>query len=411
MQIKAVFFCIIMSLGLVACQQKNVKFKNGTWRGVFINDSSIEIPFNFEVYDSAGNKQVAFINGAERLNINEVQVTGDTVIISTPLYATEIKAQLSPEGLVGNWKRTLPDKTQSMKFYAKPDADWRFIQTPDSAKRSIDGRWSVLMTKSVPPDTTLAVGEFSQNANDVSGTFMTNFGDYRFLYGQLNGNRLSLSSYGGSVPVLFTATVTDDHALVDGMSYSGPSSLMKWEGKRDADAMLSDPYTLTKLKKGTDRLNFTFPDVEGNRISITDDRFANKVVVIQFLGSWCPNCMDETAFLSPFYDRYKPKGVEVVGLAYERYSETEKAKKAVFNLIKRFDVSYPILLTGYQPADVLQSVPELQNFKAFPTTILLDKQGRVASIHTGFNGPATGDAYTDYIENFERQIDRLLANN
>lgn len=409
MHIKTFLCSVVVSLGLFGCQQQNVAFKNGTWRGVFVNDSSVEIPFNFEVYDSAGQKQVAFINGSERLNISEVQVIGDTVTIRTPLYATEIKAHLSSDGLTGTWQRTLPDKSQRMEFSAKPDLDWRFMKKSDSGGHDIEGRWSVLMTKKTSSDTTLAVGEFSQEASAVSGTFMTNFGDYRYLYGQLNGNRLSLSSYSGSVPVLFTATLSDDR-LIDGISYSGPSSSMNWEGKFDADAMLPDPYTLTKLHEGVEQLNFSFPDLEGTKISLTDDRFMGKVVVIQFLGSWCPNCMDETAFLSPFYDRYKSKGVEVVGLAYERYTETEKARAAVLNLVNRFSVNYPILLTGYKPADVLESIPELQNFNAFPTTIILNKEGVVASIHTGFNGPATGEAYTDYIENFERQIDRLLTN-
>lgn len=403
-------FSAAISLIFIACQHSNPgSLKTGVWRGVFINDSAVEIPFNFEVYDSAGKKQIAFINGEERLNINEVVVQQDSIIIRTPLYGTEIRAELNDDKLEGIWSRTLPALTQTMKFSARADESWRFAQKPDSAKFDMEGRWSVLITKPLSGDTTLAVGKFVQDGNEVTGTFMTNFGDYRFLQGQLNGDRLFLSSYSGSVPVLFTATMRDKLSLTEGTTYSGPSSFSEWEGKRDADAMLSDPYSLTKLRDGATSLDFTFPDVNGDMVSIHDDRFKGKVVIVQFLGSWCPNCMDETAFLSSFYDRYKSRGVEVVGLAYERYTDLTKAKKTLSNLIERFNVKYPVLLTGHTPDGVLESIPQLQNFTAFPTTIILNKNGEVVSIHSGFNGPATGSAYLEYIEKFERNVDQLLT--
>ena len=404
---KILFAGLMLCVGLFSCQQE-AKFKDGLWRGVFTTENGIEIPFQFEVYDSLGLKQVAFINGSERLNINDVSLEGDSVWIATPLYTTYIKAKLSVDGLQGTWTRELPGRTQVMEVSAKPDQNWRFFSDTTATDANVDGRWSVKMMSGDPQDTTMAVGQFSQVENMVSGTFLTNTGDARFLYGQLKGNALFLSSYAGSVPVLFTATLKGDSTLVDGLSYSGPSSSSQWEGIRDANAKLSDPYTLTKLKSGEKKLSFEFPDLEGNLVSIQDDRFKDKVVVVQFLGSWCPNCMDETAFLSPFYDRYKSRGVEVIGLAYERYAETEKAKGAVQNLVDRFKINYPILLTGHTPATALESIPALESFNAFPTTMIINRQGNVASIHTGFSGPATGDAYTEFVESFERQINALL---
>jgi thiol-disulfide isomerase/thioredoxin len=209
---------------------------------------------------------------------------------------------------------------------------------------------------------------------------------------------------------LFTGHFLDKDQIVNGKLYSGPTYVANWTANRDAAAILPDAYSLTKLKGGETRLNFKFPDTEGELVSIDDDRFKNKVVIIQFLGSWCPNCMDETAFLSPFYKEYKNKGVEIIGLAYERYAEPDKAKKAVGNLMNRFHVDYPVLLTGStnKPAEVLKSIPQLANFSAFPTTIIIDKKGEVRSIHTGFDGPATGQAYLDYKREFEEKINVLL---
>ena len=58
---------------------------------------------------------------------------------------------------------------------------------------------------------------------------------------------------------------------------------------------------------------------------------------------------------------------------------------------------------------VAASLPALNTFLAFPTTIFIDKQGRVVRIHTGYTGPATGDHYTQFVTEVKTTLDRLLA--
>lgn len=403
-------FVFILGIFVTACQQKTTSLTQGVWRGVMQTDSTIDIPFNFEVYDSTGTKQIAFLNDEERLNISEVSIVGDSVFIKTPLYDTEIRALLLKNELSGTWIKHLPGSQQIMPFSAKHGVSWRYSEKPEPTTNKLAGRWSVQITREGRQDTTFSIGEFKQNGNSISGTFLTNFGDYRFLAGEMSKDNLFLSSYNGSSATLFTGHFLDNDKIVNGKIYSGPNYVASWSANRDSAAILPDAYSLTKLKEGESRLSFKFPDTEGNQISIDDDRFKDKVVIIQFLGSWCPNCMDETAFLSPFYEEYKNKGVEIIGLAYERYAEPERAKKAVSNLMNRFNVTYPVLLTGAtnKPADVLKSIPQLASFSAFPTTIIIDKKGEVRSIHTGFDGPATGNAYLDYISEFEEKINSLL---
>ena len=54
-------------------------------------------------------------------------------------------------------------------------------------------------------------------------------------------------------------------------------------------------------------------------------------------------------------------------------------------------------------------MPELENFVAFPTTIFLDKNHNVRMVHTGFNGPATGEKYVAFKKEFESFVGELLA--
>jgi thiol-disulfide isomerase/thioredoxin len=257
------------------------------------------------------------------------------------------------------------------------------------------------------------VGEFSQENGRVLGTFITSTGDFRFLEGTISDNSLYLSSFDGGSAYLFTGNLLNDSTLVDGKFYSGYSSVTKWVARKDAKAILPDAYSLTALKKGYDRISFTFPDLEGKNVSLSDEKFRNKLVLVQFFGSWCPNCMDETAYLVPFYHKYKDRGVEIVALAYERTTDFERSKKNVGRMRDRFNVPYDMLLTGFtnDKNEVAKSLPMLDNFIAFPTLIILDKKGVVRKIHTGFNGPGTGRHYTEFVQEFERTVDDILAEN
>ncbi|WP_028295774.1 peroxiredoxin family protein [Olivibacter sitiensis] len=405
------FVLVVIATCLAACTQEPKSLTDGVWRGVLLTDSAVEIPFNFEIYDSLGSKQLAFINGDERLNINEVSVEGDSVFIKTPLYESEIKAAFTSEGLSGRWLKHLPDRTIEMPFSAKPNVTYRFTEDPKKALYDVSGRWSVQFLRNGGKDTALAVGEFTQKGNIVNGSFLTPTGDYRYLNGVVDGNMLFLSGFSGSGASLFTAELASDSVnLINGRSFSGPSGVTSWLAGRDNDAALPDAYKITYLTEGTDKIDFTFKDLEGNDVSLSDNQFKNKVVVVQFMGSWCPNCMDETAFLAPFYDKYKSKGLEIIGLAYERYKEPERAKAAVLNLKKRFHVNYPLLLTGYTNDKKLveESIKGLENFASFPTTILIDKTGKVRKIHSGFSGPATGHFYHEFVEEFTSEVEGLL---
>ena len=79
----------------------------------------------------------------------------------------------------------------------------------------------------------------------------------------------------------------------------------------------------------------------------------------------------------------------------------------------RFEVPYDMLITGYinDKKEVIKSLPMLNNFIAFPTLIIIDKKGIVNKIHTGFSGPGTGNHYTEFVQEFEKTIDDLLAEN
>lgn len=401
----------LLSLFSSCSSKSDTGFSEGIWRATLKTVSGAEIPFNFEVTDSANQKFLDIINGKERFRVNEISIIADSVLIQMPLFDSEIRAVLKNKVLSGRWIKHYADSDEVLQFNAKFNDDWRFFKVNPETKSNISGRWSVTFNTADKKNSYVAVGEFSQENGRVLGTFLTATGDYRFLEGTVSDGNLYLSCFDGSHAYLFTGKLMNDSTIVDGKFYSGFSYMETWTGKKDDAAILPDAYSLTNLKEGYDKIDFSFPGLDGKKVSISDKKFKDKIVLVQFFGSWCPNCMDETAYLTSFYKEYQPKGVEIIGLAYERSKDFERSKKNVMRLRDRFSVPYDMLITGFtnDKVEVSKSIPMLDKFMAFPTLMIIDKKGKIRKIHTGFSGPGTGTHYTEFVKEFENTIDGLLA--
>lgn len=401
---------VVLLFSITSFAQTANKLRTGWYRATIFREDGAQIIFNAEVQLKNG-KQVMFIrNAAERLLVDDIKVKGDSVNIEMPFFESFFRLQIQKDGkLVGKWF-----KAGSLKLLEFPvefvyGNKERFTVTKAATENS-NGRWQVAFTRPNGTDRP-AIAVFQQKGSLLTGTFLTPSGDYRFLEGVVSGDSLYLSCFDGSHAYLFTATISGNE-IKNGMYYSSAVPVEKWRATKNEQAALPDTTQLTQLKPGETKLNFTFKDVNGKNVSINDARFKNKVVVIQLMGSWCPNCMDESKFLSSFYKEYKNKGVEVVALAYEYSTDFNRSKASVQKFINRFGIQYPVLITPTTTSDELRTektLPQLTPIRMFPTTIFLDKQGNVSKIHHGFYGPGTGAFYTEFKADFYRTIRSLLA--
>lgn len=320
----------IIGLALVATGCKsNQDFYTGSWRGEVIRKDGRIIPFNFETKDSAGKKILYVQNAAERILVDSIIVAGDSVFIQMPFFDSRLRTKLVNGNLEGEWVRPGNDGDISIPFRAIHDTKDRFTQTGKTNVTNVSGRWSVNFVTIPKGDTTPSVGEFIQTGNIVTGTFLNPSGDYRYLQGVVDGDSLRLSCFDGGHAYLFTAKIEDGQALTGGNYYSGASHVETWTARRDDNARLPDEYAGTTIKAGDSILHFKFISTSGDSVSMDDARFKNKVVLVQISGSWCPNCMDETAFLSDYYNRHRSDGIEIVALCYERTTDFEKSKKTI----------------------------------------------------------------------------------
>lgn len=390
--------------------QAQSSLQTGTWNAALQRTDGNKIIFNLAVEQVKGKTAIYVVNEPEKVLINDVRQVKDSLFINMPLYESSFKLKVvSKDSLSGTWIKKGSVKENIMPFTASARKPYRFEAVKGDAAAQVKGKWTVAFQKE-NGESSPAIGEFSQTGNKVSGSILTNSGDYRYLSGIVTGDQLWISTFDGVFAMVFHATVTKD-SLVNGLLYSGNNPVQKWTAKRDEQAQLT-ANTTTRVKDGEDgTLNFSFKDISGKQVSIQDKRFKDKVVIIQILGSWCPNCIDETEFLTDYYNKNKDRGVEVIGLAYEYTTDPVRTKYSLGKLIKRFDVKYPILITPValsDPERTEKTLPQLTPITVFPTTIILDKSGKVSSITSDFYGPGTGEYYTKYKTDFEAKINKLL---
>src|SRR5687768_8469782 len=402
--------CLVLFIIVLACGPKKENsslLKSGIWRAT-VEIQEKELPFNFEVKQSANNDfDVYLINASERLLLDEVVVNGDSVDMPLHIFDANIKAVIRGDTLEGVFIKNFA-KDYRLPFQAVYGQAYRFpkgtnqLEVPD-----FSGKYEVKFIHE--SDTTPAIAIFNQTKDSITGTFLTPTGDYRFLQGNVANGTLQLSTFDGNYAYLFTATKELDGTL-RGEYYSGKTWYESWIARKNDNASLPDAEKLTYLKEGHDRITFNFPDVNGNNVTLDDEKYKNKVVILQLFGTWCPNCMDETKFLAPWYTENKERGIEIIGLAYERKPDFAYASARVKKMIDKLNVSYDFVVAGTDDKEkASQTLPMLNRVVAFPTTIFIGKDGKVKKIHTGFSGPGTGVYYEQFKEQFNQTINELLA--
>ncbi|MCF6279185.1 MAG: TlpA family protein disulfide reductase [Flavobacteriaceae bacterium] len=384
-------------------EKEETNLKTGFWRGE-ITIQNQQLPFIFEVFKDNENFKINLHDGDNIIELNEVKVVKDSVFFTMHIFDIDVKAKINNNSLSGDYTKNYA-KDYVLPFKAVFGKTARIDNAISNSK--FDGKWDVSFHKDNGTDKK-AIGLFKTEDNKIKGTILTKTGDYRFLDGTTDGNNFTLYGFDGNHLYIFKATLEND--TIKGDYWSGKTLHQKFTGYKNENASLPDANKLTYLKKGYDKIEFSFPDLDGNQVTLNDPKYKDKVVILQVFGTWCPNCMDETKFYTKWYDKNKNRGVEIIGLAYEVKDDFEYAKARVQKMKDTYNVDYDFLIAGTSKrGNASKSLPMLNHIMSFPTSIIIDRKGKVRSIHTGFSGPATGDYYLHYVEEFNTLMDTLLS--
>jgi thiol-disulfide isomerase/thioredoxin len=378
------------------------KVPEGVWRGVFHLTNGTDVPFNFQVDgETAGARKIYLLNGGERFETSALTQRGDSLFVAFDQFDNELAFAIGDNKLTGTFRKK--DHTgRVIPVDAIFGQSFRFEDNGERPAADVSGTYDIDF-KSNNGKEEKAVGLFKQKGNKLYATFMRVTGDSRYLEGIVKGNQFFLSSFIGGGPGYYSGTFDTSGQL------TGTSGGLQFTGIKNANAALPDPYKLTYLKDGYTSFDFLLPDVNGNKVSLKDDKYKGKVVIVTITGTWCPNCIDEAGFLAPWYKKNKDRGVAAIGVHFERKSDLEYVKNAIINFKKRYGIEYDEVFGGLADKKaVAESFPSLNTFLSFPTILFIDKKGNVAKIYTGFTGPATGVYYTQFIKEFNEEVDSLL---
>lgn len=398
--------------------------QSGYWRA-WLDCPGGELPFGLWLEKAAGNAESAqsqpvtwrgqILNDTERIEIPRVSIVADELWLEMSHYDSRIQARVLHAGkrLEGFWvKRRGQDRFSKLAFYAtyhdEREPAPRFKSWESAGSTSVanfGGRWAVRFGQSED----LAVGVFKQSDDyQLTGTFLTTLGDYRFLAGQVAGATMRLSCFDGAHAFLFHASMLPGGEL-QGDFWSSAHWHETWKASRNADIELADSFEQTVWTGDQTTAALEYPDLNGELRSLRDEFTRGKVQILQIFGSWCPNCHDEGAYLGELQRRYQDRGLNIVGLAFELTDDLERNTEQLRRFQKLHQADYRILIAGpSDKAEATKALPVVDRIRSYPTTIFMDHRGRVRAVHSGFSGPATGDAHKKLRHKFEVLLESLF---
>lgn len=409
---RACLFLICLSI-LTCSSADSIYFdtlKSGIWRGALDIGEGEEIPFLFNLTEAGESYQLIFYNGNEKIFVDDVSTKGDSLIINMPVFNSSFfLIQSGRKNLAGIWQNFNRTNEYKVPFSAVYGVSDRFIVPSDPLMDELGSKkWGVTFSPNTD-DSTPAIGLFTKvEKGIIHGSFATEKGDYRYLEGLYCDSLLRLSCFDGAHAFLFKAKKQRDGSLL-GNFWSGNSWKEPWTALPKNDAYLSHPDSLTKLSVPSNAISFEFPDLSGKLVSLNDALFKDKAIIIQVMGSWCPNCADECILYRDLYSKFKGQGLEIIALCFESTRDHEQAVSRVRKFKENIGFDYETLVAGYaskkEATKVLGFVDEITSF---PTSIFIDKKGVVQRVHTGFYGPGTGSYYEDYVRDLQNFIPTLL---
>jgi thiol-disulfide isomerase/thioredoxin len=396
-----VFGCIL----LISCNSEDSeKLELGNYVGRLEVENNKYLPFNFSV---TNDSTLVVQNSSEIVDFSIIY-SKDSIFIKSKVFEGFIKGVLVENKINGFFTIESLDRSVPFSSYKSNN---RFNIDFDENKKLILNRWKFTFNPN-KDNASFSVGIFNSiGKNEISATFRTTTGDYGYMHGGYKENKIVLSTFNGSRAYLFEAEMNKDS--IEGVMYAGNHSKTIVKGVIDNNFELSNEYSLTSLKGKNQKFDFSFENTLGKLISIDDKFYDGKSMVVQLMGSWCSNCLDESKFYVDYMNKNELKDIEFVALAFEYAKTKDNALNSIRKLKKQLGINYPILLAQYGSSDksrALEKFPMLNKIISYPTTIFLDKNKDVIKIHTGFNGPATGEKYTEFINEFNSTIKFLQGN-
>ena len=371
----------------------------GSWNAI-LDLAGGQLPFVLTIEHQRRGWKGELCNGSSCQPFSAVRLEGDSLLLEIADYAAMLKAALRPDSLVGYYHNVGSNGPRTIPFRAA-----RGRPALSTGSRRLLGRWDATYLQDL--GTSPRVFDFRNQSGRFEGWIISSTTDYGPFTGSVAGDSFAIGLFDGSFVYLLTGKLQGD--TLRGIFHAGLRTQTPWTAVRSTGVpFLKSPTEVTGADT-TERLRFSFPDLNGRRVASNDARFRGKVVLLDVFGTWCPTCHEATPELLRLYRQYHARGLEIVGLAFEATGDTAVDARQVRRYRDKFGISFPLLLAGVNDNESLAAaLPQLHNLTAFPTAVLLDRDGRVRLVYAGFHGLTTGPQRAGQSRQLEGEIERLL---
>ena len=372
--------------------------ERSAWTGSLDLPERIQVPIRMELDLSSATPSGTFIVGTEKTPIPELSHNGDSLVLKFSEYGAEMHAVWDGHQLTGEYLRIRSAGTKSFPFSVSPDAAPTTSQTFATAPPT--GTFQVRFDDEKDD---AVVARLSANHDGAYlGAFIAPDGDYGLLAGQAIDGKIQLSRFTGwqAVAIELQPSGKGWAGTLHAASMDKPRSFTLEPTDKELPVPASKQ---TSMKSPNSPFAFACSSSTGETVRNTDERFKGKALLVDIMGTWCHNCMDESPVLQKIYEKFPRNELEIVGLSFEINDDAELGKKNLALYRDRFRITYPMLYCGSvdDPDVDKQLKSQMQNFFAYPTTLFIDKKSKVQTVHAGFHGPGAGD------EKYQSQIRKL----
>jgi thiol-disulfide isomerase/thioredoxin len=394
------------------------------------------VPFVIAIQVVQRNLRADLLNGPSRMEFSQVDWKSPNLTLKLAQYDGVIEAHCADkncDSLDGTYTRPRGNTQVKFRFQAirhpvdlqRPPVAWNWL--------TMEGNWTFTFDLPKTDNERVAGARFTQGPAegsdrtadaDLTGTISPVSGDFGLMHGSIVVDsldkktikfpRFTMARFDGVHAISMKGQLMPDGSASGTITFSfgKPTAFTAVRVSPAPQATgtptLPNPETLTSVSDRSQVFKFAGVDpATGKTITNADDLFKGKVVIVDIFGTWCPNCHDEAPLLADLYNRYRAKGLEIVGLSYEYTDDAARNARLIKIYRDKYNIQYPTLLAGTtEPGQIAKTLPQLVNFGAYPTTIFLDREGHVHAIHAGFAGPATG-SYAEVKARFEQVVEEL----
>ena len=390
---KTVVFLAVSSFALAQAGHYDATVRTG---------GGMVVPFGFEIAGTGANVQGSFFNGDEKMSSTSGRLEGGTLTLKWDHLATRLEATYKDGVIDGQYTGSVgPGDKGGHAFHAEPAR----AKASDANAPSIDGLWIMPNNSSKGEKAWRFVVQ--QKGPEVSAAILRVDGDTGAITGVYKDGKFALSHFDGYRPNVMEVRLAEDGTL--DILQNGKTKLMAVRAEM-AEAkgipLPADPTRHTGVKDRSEPFRFSFPNLGGKMVSNSDERFQNKVVLVEITGSWCPNCHDEAPYLVELFKKFHARGLEIVALSFEEPDQLENPER-LRAFVKKYGIEYDMLLCGVQD-DAKVKLTQTENWNAWPTTFFLGRDGRVKFVHAGFPSTGSGDLYRQAKAEFTAKVEELL---